>query len=70
MNNELERIWKEAYPERKTIRAFAWKDWGKLRKPLRIACLQAEIRNRDLQNMKQEFQRLSVAFRLENLIVV
>jgi hypothetical protein len=55
MNDELERIWKEAvvlfYG---AITEFAWRDWGKSRiRSVRLAGLRAELWTLDLPNKKQ-----------------
>jgi hypothetical protein len=47
MNNELERIWKEA--------VVAWLDWGKpIETSIRISGLRADIWTQDLPNKKEE----------------
>jgi hypothetical protein len=46
------------------ISAFAWRDWRKQRSTsVTIASLQAEIRNRNLQNVKQKCQLLNLHIR-------
>jgi len=55
MDDELERIWKEAaITDWGVIASFAWRDCGKQRKAAVHVAGRVDIRTRDIQNIKQE----------------
>jgi hypothetical protein len=61
MDDDLERIWKEAV----IIPTFVWMAWGKpWKSSVRIAGVPAEIRIENLPNTSQKRNRLSQLSRL------